>query len=533
MKLRDYQERSIAQTFKALSETEGNPCLVLPTGAGKGVIIAELCRRIVQQAPEMRLLMLTHVKELIAQNAEKLRTLWPGAPMGIYSSALRKRELGEPITFAGIQSVRTRADEIGHIDLIVIDECHLVGHRDEGGYRTLIKSLTGINPRLRVLGLTATPWRLGHGLITERGAFFSELVEPVTVEELIHKGFLSTLRSKHPSTQLDTAGVKRRGGEFIESELAKTVDTEDQNQAVVLETIDRAEGRNHLLVFCVGVEHAEHVAAAFEANGVTSSVLTGADSKVQRERKIADFKAGKIRALCNVNVLTTGFDFPEIDCLVMLRPTLSPVLYVQMIGRGMRLKELAENCLVLDFAGLVSTHGPITAVQPPKKKGSAKEGEAPVRMCPECHELLHMSCMVCVCGYEFPPPEKAPPKLHNDDIMGIEGQEMEVQEWEWRKHTSGSTGKEMLRVSYYGVNLSDPQVDEYLTVTHEGRAGQYAMNRLRHLATASGAVLTSDLETTAQNMNKGEPPRLIEYMKNGKFFRVTRRSWEPKQLEMG
>ena len=532
MKLRPYQSRAISQTFETLDRIDGNPCLVLPTGAGKSIIVAEICQRIIKQAPEMRILMLTHVKELLAQNAEKLRAIWPGAPLGIFSASLRKRELGEPITFAGIQSVRNRPSEIGHIDLVIIDECHLVSHRDEGGYRSLLAALKEINPDLRVLGLTATPWRLGHGMITENGALFDELITGASIEELIHLGFLSTLRSKHPGTTLDTSGVKKRGGDFIDSELAKSVDTDDQNARVVAETIERASERRHWLVFCVGIEHAEHVSAEFERQGISSAVLSGKCSKLERERKISEFKAGKIRALCNVNVLTTGFDFPDIDCLVMLRPTLSPVLYVQMVGRGMRLKSHTDNCLVLDFSGLVQTHGPITAVQPPKKKGAAKEGEAPVKVCPECNELLHTSALVCICGYEFPPPEKKQASLHNDDIMGMEGTEMEISEWEWRKHTSNRTGKEMLKVSYYGCNLSDPVVDEYLTVKHEGRAGAFAMNRLKTLATASGAVLASELEETAANMNKGEPPRLIEYMRNGKYFRVTRRSWEPKQMEL-
>ena len=132
MMLRDYQQRAIDQCYAWMRSNSGNPCIVIPTGGGKSHIIAALCKDALQSWPETRILMLTHVRELIQQNAEKMRMHWPNAPMGIYSAGLGKRNLGEPITFAGIQSVRTKAERIGHVDLVIIDECHLVGHKDEG-----------------------------------------------------------------------------------------------------------------------------------------------------------------------------------------------------------------------------------------------------------------------------------------------------------------------------------------------------------------------------------------------------------------
>src|SRR6056297_421678 len=203
--LRDYQKRSIDQLYDWFNrKSNGNPCMVLPTGSGKSHIVAALCKDAVSNWPETKILMLTHVKELIEQNAEKMLEHWPNAPMGIYSAGIGKRELGEPITFAGIQSVRTKADLIGYIDLVVIDECHLISHKDEGGYRELIGQLLKFNPGLRIIGLTATPWRLGHGRIDEgKETLFSDLIEPVTIEELVHKGFLSPLRSKFTGSEMD------------------------------------------------------------------------------------------------------------------------------------------------------------------------------------------------------------------------------------------------------------------------------------------------------------------------------------------
>jgi DNA repair protein RadD len=528
--LREYQQRTIDQLYAWFEAGgRGNPCLVLPTGSGKSHIVAALCKDALQNWPETRVLMLTHVKELIEQNAEKMRQHWPGAPMGIYSASIGRRELGEPITFAGIQSVRSKARELGHIDLVIIDECHLVNHKDEGGYRGLLEQLKAINPAIRVVGLTATPYRLGHGLITDKPALFDALIEPISIEELIFKGYLSTLRSKVTKAKLDVTGVHKRGGEFIESELQAAVDTDDKNQAVVQEVMALAGDRKAWLFFCAGVKHAEHIAQALRQQGVTAAWVTGDTPKKQRDEIIADFKAGKLQALTNANVLTTGFDYPDIDLVVMLRPTMSASLYVQMAGRGMRVKSHTDHCLVLDFAGVVASHGPITNVQPPKKGGDGN-GEAPLKVCENCDELVHISVMVCpACQHPFPVKELKKLQLRDDDIMGLDGQELEVTSWTWRWHTSKASGKQMLAVTYYG-SLSDAPITEYLPIFHDGYAGQMALQKLIGIARSANcvnAVLYSKAHDIAIEINKqSTPPSMIEYRKDGKFFKVTRRKWE-------
>ena len=524
--LREYQQRAIDQLYGWFQKHDGNPCLVLPTGSGKSHIVAALCKDAIQNWPDTRILMLTHVKELIEQNAEKMRQHWRGAPMGIYSAGLGRKQLGEPITFAGIQSIRKRAKQVGHIDLCLIDECHLVSHKDEGGYRTFLAELKAINPAMRVVGLTATPYRLGHGLITDKPALFDDLIEPVTIEELIHKGYLSTLRSKVTKAALDTSGVHKRGGEFIESELQAAVDTDENNLRAVQEVIELAGDRKAWLFFCAGVHHAEAVAEVLKAHGVPAACVTGSTPKAERERLLNDFKAGKLRALTNANVLTTGFDYPDIDLIAMLRPTMSASLYVQMAGRGMRVKSHTDHCLVLDFAGVVQTHGPITAVQPPKRKGEG-DGEAPVKVCDECNELVHISTKECpTCGAGFPEPERQKLKLRQDDIMGLELQEMHLTGWSWRKHTSRNSGMDMLAVSYYG-SLSDPSVTEYFPVKHEGYPGQKALNSILAIAQRAGITFANATELTewADRLNRGRCPNMIEYRRDGKYYRVVRREW--------
>jgi len=528
--LREYQQRTIDQLYAWFEAgNAGNPCLVLPTGSGKSHIIAALCKDALQSWPETRVLMLTHVKELIAQNAEKMRQHWPNAPMGIYSAGLGRKEMGEPITFAGIQSVRTKAKQIGHVDLVIIDEAHLVSHKDEGGYRTLLSDIYQTNHNVRVIGLTASPYRLGHGYITDKPAIFDALIEPVSIEELIFKGFLSTLRSKLTATKLEVDGVHKRGGEYIEAELQAKVDTSDKNAKVVQEIISLAGARRSWLVFCAGVAHAQHIKEALVEQGIVAECVTGDTPSAERDRILSEFKAGTIKALTNANVLTTGFDAPMIDLIAMLRPTMSPGLYVQMAGRGLRIADGKADCMVLDFAGVVEQHGPITAVRPPPKKGD-KQGEAPVKVCDHCQEICALSVRVCpACGAEFPEPVRPALKLHNLDIMGNEGVDLDVTSWTWRKHISRASGKEMLSLTYYG-GLSDAPVTEYLAVTHDGYAGEKSRRLLAEVAHQAGVVLdygTADLHEMAQVLTEGQPPATIEFKREGKFFTILQRKWNP------
>lgn len=535
--LRDYQENAIGQLYYWLQNYEGNPCLVLPTGSGKSHIVAALCKDALQNWPETRILMLTHVKELIEQNAEKMRLHWPNAPMGIYSAGMNQRDLGEPITFASIQSVRNRAKQIGFIDLILVDECHLVGHKEEGGYRQLIGELQKINPALRVIGLTATPYRLGHGWITTKPAIFDEpLIYPTTIKELVDEGYLSPLRSKVTAHSYDTSQVHKRGGEFVEGELQKLIDTDEQNQRVADEIILLAEDRRAWLIFCAGVEHAQHMEGILNSKGIPSGCVLGETSSAERESLIQKFRTGELRALTNANVLTTGFDYPDIDLIAMLRPTCSTSLYVQMAGRGMRPKSHTDHCLVLDFAGNVESHGPITHVQPSETgtAAAAEKGKSPTKTCPECNEINHLSAVICAaCGHAFESTAKAL-ELSDADIMALDGgRTLQVGSWEWRPHLSANSLKMTLKLTYipskFFSHKSAPRVTEYFPINHEGYAGTKAWKQLKAIAFESGAGIVSEampLEMLVSALQNAQPPTSIEYSEDGRFYKVRKRKFE-------
>lgn len=530
--LRDYQQRSIDQLYDWFGENEtGNPCLELPTGAGKSHIVAALCKNALQAWPGTRILMCSHVAELIEQNAEKMRQHWPNAPLGIYSAGMRRREI-DAITFASVQSVRDKANFLGHRDLLLVDECHMINNKAQGSYRNLIADLMEINPSMRVIGLTATPHRLGQGKITDgENAIFSDIINPVTIKELVERGFLAPLKSKHTEAMIDTSQLRKRGGEFIASQMNAAAD--EITQQAISEIVARAGDRRHWLLFCSGVEHSHHCADELRTYGIKAETITGKTPKGERARIIADFKAGRIQALTNADVLTTGFDAPNIDLIAFLRPTMSAALYVQMAGRGMRLKEHTDHCLVLDFAGNVETHGPITGVVPPTAPGEGT-GEAPAKVCPNCDELVHTSIMDCPeCGYHWEAKPKEM-KLSHADIMGIEAMEMAVTDWSWSRHTSKRSGKEMVKVRYYG-GLADGVITEYHTVGHGGFVGGRALATVANMATKAGlinsprllsdAVQMNDMDELAKFLNNGRPPSLIKYHKRGRYHEIEDREW--------
>jgi len=405
LNLRPYQEAAIAAIYDYFARKAGHPLVVIPTAGGKSIVLAAFVQSVLQQWPDQRILIVTHVRELIAQNHAEMLGLWPDAPAGIYSAGLGKREIGARILFAGIQSIHRRAYDVQQCDLVLIDEAHLIPRASDTMYRRFLDTLSRINPHLKVIGFTATPYRLDSGMLHHGdGRLFTDIAYEVSIRDLIAAGYLCPLVSKATEAKLDVSGVGSRGGEFIASQLQAAVDRGPITHAAIDEIIAHGMDRRSWLAFCSGVEHARHVAAALGERGISCATIFGDTPAAERDRIIASFKRGQIRALASMGVLTTGFNAPAVDLIAMLRPTKSPGLYVQMAGRGTRLAPGKENCLVLDFAGNVARHGPIDAVRP--QAPGEGEGAPPTKICPNCDSILPAAARVCPdCGHAFPPPE--------------------------------------------------------------------------------------------------------------------------------
>lgn len=396
LELRAYQTAAIDAVFDhwASDASEDSAIVDLATGTGKSLVIAKISRLLVETYADFRIVIATHVKELIEQNYRELLGIWPLAPAGINSAGLGQRQTRKQITFAGIQSSHRDAAKFGAVDLLIVDEAHLISPKSGTMYDKFIAELRAINPEMRVLKLTATPFRLGTGIIPGTPVYQYGIADGV------RDGFLSRLVSKATETGFDLSGVGKSGGEYIEKQLQAAVDKAETTRRAIDEAVAYGRDRRSWLAFCSGVEHALHVRDEIRSRGFTCETVTGTTPSDERRQILEDFKAGRVRCVTNNSVLTTGFNAPGVDMIMALRPTASASLYVQMMGRGTRCAPGKDNCLVLDFAGLIRTHGPVDAVVP--KKPGVKGGEAPVKECPKCHSLLHASLMICPdCGHVF------------------------------------------------------------------------------------------------------------------------------------
>lgn len=405
--LRPYQAAAVESVYTHLRERDDNPCIVIPTGGGKTPIIATICRDAVLTWGG-RVMILSHVKELLQQNARHIREVAPelARKVGLYSAGLRGRDTEHPIIVGGIQSVYRRACQLGRFDLILIDEAHLVPADGEGMYRSFIEDARKINPAVRFIGLTATPYRMKTGLICAPENILNSVCYEIGVRRLILDGFLSPLRSKAGRKDADLSSVHKQAGEFVPGELEQAMNEEGLVQSACQEIMQYTDDRKACLIFASGVDHGKHVADVLRGMGVKVSTIFGDTPSEERSNTIEDFKAGRIKYLVNMQVLTTGFDAPNIDFIGLLRPTMSPGLYYQMVGRGFRLSPGKTDCLVLDYGGNILRHGPVDEIKVTASGGGGQGGEAPTKKCPECFELIAAGYAVCpCCGFVFPRPE--------------------------------------------------------------------------------------------------------------------------------
>lgn len=476
--LRPYQQQAIDAVYHHLRVRDDNPCVVIPTGGGKTPVIATICRDAV--AWQGRVLILAHVKELLEQSADKLRLVCPEVKFGIYSAGLKRRDTTASVIIAGIQSAYKRACELGPFNLILVDEAHLIPPDNEGMYRQFLDEAKLVNPEVRVIGLTATPYRLKSGQICTPGNFLNHVCYDVGVRELIVKGYLSPLITKAGLTKPDTSAMHVRGGEFVAGEVETLMDQDELVTAACQEIVDCTRDRRSVLIFASGIKHGRHIQEVLHRrHGVECGFVCGDMPTGERDLTLQDFRDGKLRYLCNVNVLTTGFDAPQIDCVAMLRPTMSPGLYYQMVGRGFRLFPEKTNCLVLDFGGNILRHGPVDAIR--IKETAGQGGEAPAKECPECQAVIAAGYAICPqCGYLFPTPQKEKHDAQATDAGILTGEvtdtKYDVLDIRYsvhvKRHAAADAPKSM-RVEYrLGLNHWH---SEFICVEHSGYARQKAV----------------------------------------------------------
>ena len=418
--LRVYQKQAVTKTLDYFREgNDGHPLIVLPTGAGKTHVLGGLCEEIHNRWPTVQIVILSHVQEILMQDYLALKQYLPKGKVGLYSAGLDSRQV-RPYTVASIQSVYKKPEMFADHKVIIVDEAHLIPPSGEGRYRTFFDGLD--NPR--VIGLTATPFRLGLGMLTD--GMFDKIVYEKDILELIKEGYLSPLTSKETTQQMSVRGISKTGGDFNNKQLANKLDKNSITQNIVRELLAHKDARKHWLVFAIDIDHAEHITQVLIDNGITAACV---HSKMDTPRGdiIELYKACGFQALVSVETLTTGFDAPNVDLIALCRPTTSPVLYIQMVGRGLRIADGKENCLILDFAGNMERLGPINDVAIPTPGVTKGSGKARTRTCPECREINYLAARVCVCcGHEFPRESHLESHSSSADILGTRQTEVEI-----------------------------------------------------------------------------------------------------------
>lgn len=539
--LRDYQEECVNAHFSYFRDCpDGNPLFVVPTGGGKSLIIAEFISHVLQVQPKAKILVLTHVKELIRQNYEEFVGHWdsPVHPAGIYSAGLGRKELDASVIFAGIQSICRRAEHVGRVDVVLIDEAHLVPKKGMGRYRTFLDAVKAENPHLRVCGYTATHYRVDGGYLHEgEGRIFTDVAYDVPVDLLVNRGHLVPLVAKLPEEVIDVTGVRTKAGEFKADDLEAAVmgDPEMVTKAVE-ESVRRAReaGRKHWLFFACSVEHANQIVECLEGDyGVETRKVYGHTPKDERDAAVQDFRDGRFTALVNVGVLTTGFNAPRCDMMAVMRPTKSTALYVQIMGRGMRTFPGKENCLVLDFGDNVRRHGPINMVQP-LQTGDGDE-PPPMKMCPTCRSLILGGLRYCPeCNHEFPPRESDPKhgkKASTVDPIAkiVDGKKEETVFFRTMHEHKSAKGNITLKVSY----TTDCHHNRCEWVCPEFPEGSYPRKKFIKWWDLHGGSAPYPLtakECLERERELAIPSALLLSKQDGKWYTVTGRKFTHEEV---
>ncbi|MBJ7537605.1 DEAD/DEAH box helicase [Marinomonas transparens] len=385
--LRDYQSQAVDASLEHFRNSDNPALIVLPTGAGKSLVIAELSR-----LAKGRVICLAHVKELVEQNHAKF--LATGSQAGIFSAGLKQKTSSAKITFASIQSISANLDAFNEpASLIIIDECHRVGMEESGQYQQTIDHFRSLNPKVKILGLTATPYRLGSGWIYQHhyhgytrqceNPFFKKCIFELPLQHMVKNGYLT------PPIHYDAA-IAHYDFSLLSESLDGEQDTDDialnelihqhprVTQAVTEQILQLSQDRQGVMIFAATIDHAKEIVSYLPTD--KTALITGTTKLKQRDALISAFKAKQIKYLVNVSVLTTGFDAPHVDVIAILRPTQSISLFQQIVGRGLRLSPDKKDCLVLDY-----TNNGYNIFQPEiGEKKPTKDSVAVQIHCPEC-----------------------------------------------------------------------------------------------------------------------------------------------------
>ncbi|ELD1796967.1 DEAD/DEAH box helicase [Vibrio fluvialis] len=571
--LRPYQADSVKAVIHYFRQHSTPAVIVLPTGAGKSLVIAELAR-----LAKGRVLVLAHVKELVEQNHAKYEGY--GLKGAIFSAGLGRKETDQQVVFASVQSVVRNLDAFkNQFSLLVIDECHRVPDDKSSSYQKVITHLLELNPGMKVLGLTATPYRLGMGWIyqyhtrglvrSEEPRFFRDCIFELPIRYLLDEGFLTPARLiDAPVLSYDFSQLKPANtGRYKESEMDLVIEQSKRaTPQIVQQIIQLAADKQGVMVFAATVRHAQEILGLLPQG--ESDIVIGDTPSPERDAIIQRFKQRDLKFLVNVSVLTTGFDAPHVDLIAILRPTESVSLYQQIVGRGLRLSPGKTECLVLDYAGnTYDLYQP--EVGDPKPDSDSEIITIP---CPACGfnnnfwgkldnngfliEHYGRRCQGYFtdeetgerehCGYRFrakycgecgadndiaarichecdatlvDPDKKLKEALNLKDALVFECLDMDL------SVLKDDKGKSQLKVTYRGDN--NAQVHEFWSLTTAKQKATFKERFVRpHLADKHRPFDETSPSKVVNNQHRFRPPQFVIARKVGRFWKMRDKIFE-------
>lgn len=495
-----YQKEAITSViayFKA--GKKGNPLVVAPTGSGKSVIIAEFCRQVVDKWPDQKIVIVSHVTEILKQNFQAIKGQCPGKNIGLYSASLKNKRTGQ-ITIAGIQSIYQKPIKA---NIYIVDEAHGINHNKNSMYRKFFEKI-----KKPVIGFTATPFRMKSGYLhIGEDSFFDEIVYNIEIKTLQKQKKLCVLKTKSSKNKLETKKLKTASGDFIIADMASKFNRETVTTPIINELLQYKENRKKWLIFAIDIDHAKHLNEALINNGINSLCL---HSKSTNKKLIIDKfkKQSKIQCLVSVAMLTTGFDAPNVDLIGIIRPTKSPSLHIQIIGRGLRVAPEKKDCLILDFAGNLLRNGPIDKPVIIERGKKEKKGTPILKECPQCFEISHISIKHCPeCDHEFQ-------FKHNLRTSPLSAEVVSRDVWhniekvKYYFKISRKTDIPMMLVKYYTANNILPIATECICPEHGGYASQKAAIWWENRSSLPMPVTASNMIEVAEKALK-KPKRIL------------------------
>lgn len=509
MKLRPYQFEAVNSALSYLSRYH-HPVLQLATGTGKSLIIADLCQQ--YRLRGKRVWALTHVQQLVGQNA-KTYARYTGLDPAIVCAGLGRKDVFGPITFGTIQSFIGMLPVLQEPHLIIIDEAHRVPHNQ--GEPTLYETILKKYPKAGRVAMTATPWRMDNGIIYGDGDqfWFDRLAYNYTVPRAVEDGYLCPLVGVETEIQLDVENVAVNG-DFVQSEV------EEAQTAVWLEAVARSVAnlavmRDHIAVYCPTIKAARKTAEIIaRATGWTTATLASDLTDDERAAVLGRFYSGEVRVLCSVDMITTGFDFPALDCIVCLRPTLSSSLWVQIQGRGTRLHESKKNCLVLDYAGNLIRLGGVGMYETFYREKGLVEVEAEPRkphvkkervMHPGLTSLTPIDPMT---GQEAADGSELVVTVHNVNSIAIT--------------LRNKPGEPVLLVQYACTTVENARINASKFISTE----RVTQETLKFFSDRNLAVnLPAPAKSVSWQVKGARQPRAVTVRKRGKYWNVLEEHW--------